>query len=525
MEKLFKKACRKCCLLITMTLSLLLPGERVWADDVLTTKENSFVEGTENAAENTTENATESIRLLTEYQAGLNMVELDGVEYGVLPASGDMAEPVYPSDLEGICVSRIIDLDQDGEKELLAIRLENRDWGSNVYADIYECRNGEVVLADTRFLFNTGYEVYWFRIFLKDERYLCADEYNLYSWSADATYYDMNMLAYDGDGWSVEIEECYIGSDFTGLGYQYDDYKYMETIQHLEELGMVQTVRGMKENPVLCYDENDTGMDKIYQAEAVCIYDRFARGDFWFECFEPTWDFQNSSDMGKLNLFHVFAYSSAEERTESGIVYNTDAREDYGNSLDYTQYARYAGQNGNFYFSYPKSLYNRVLVNMNSFDTVNGTNQITITMRGEDHSEAVFAQYYRDQGYSIDETYEFLLDYYSNQVLNANVIRSSTGAKEGEEYHGRIVMTGYGDRSMTYIVIAVWQDKVQVMWVQCPFTAEEYRDANAAQLYQYACYVTECMYRMCGFSGSTAEPRSYAEFIQQTEKAAQAEVE
>ncbi len=58
---------------------------------------------------------------------------------------------------------------------------------------------------------------------------------------------------------------------------------------------------------------------------------------------------------------------------------------------------------------------------------------------------------------------------------------------------------------LVYDLVKVDKDYVMQMMIAFPVYASEEDE-------MYKGYVTECMYRMCGFSGSSQPPRSYEEY-------------
>ena len=186
---------------------------------------------------------------------------------------------------------------------------------------------------------------------------------------------------------------------------------------------------------------------------------------------------------------------------EFGIDKNMS--EDYWNNLDPKEYLRYDSGKEMFYFWYPSKLYNEVEVDDEPEKSDFGTNIKTITFSGRDGGMLEYAMYKRTDNRSIAGFTEFVHndELYSMHAFNDIIFRAEDG---------RIVATGYTDATQQYDVYDLIKIDDQYMYkmtvIKRAFSNEEDRLVKS--------YVTDVLYRSCGFSGSTKAPRSYQEFLE-----------
>lgn len=81
----------------------------------------------------------------------------------------------------------------------------------------------------------------------------------------------------------------------------------------------------------------------------------------------------------------------------------------------------------------------------------------------------------------------------------------------GEGKPGRFIAFGYTDSSrqaMIYLLVTVTEKNIMTMRITFP------TDGNReSEDFKQKEYVVECMYRMCGFSGSSYKARTYQQFM------------
>lgn len=192
--------------------------------------------------------------------------------------------------------------------------------------------------------------------------------------------------------------------------------------------------------------------------------------------------------------------------SQFGISADTVA--DYANVLDPAQYGHYDSGIAGFSFSYPAGLYNSVTVDEAAHPDRYGTNIQNIYFAGSDGSELIFSVSQRTDGQSVEQETAVISDMEKSGIVEVEEILNTV--KDG---YGKIVMTGWTDDTYArtvYQLIKVEQDHVLQMKVITPNylgNEDEFRKG----------YVTECLYRMCGFSDSTAGWRSYSEYTEEAD--------
>ena len=190
-------------------------------------------------------------------------------------------------------------------------------------------------------------------------------------------------------------------------------------------------------------------------------------------------------------------YSNAFDISRSTV-------ENYGANLDPGKYGYYdSGING-FYFAYPTALYNTVNVDNATWLSETGENIQTISFSGSEGSELTFSLSKRKDRLSTEEMTEWLASQASGKVTEFEEILNTT--KDG---YGKLVFTGWMDGSYektVYCLIKIESSNIMCMTVVIP----NYK-GNQDELYKG--YVTECLYRMCGFSDSADSWRSFDKYV------------
>lgn len=179
--------------------------------------------------------------------------------------------------------------------------------------------------------------------------------------------------------------------------------------------------------------------------------------------------------------------------------------EDYGANLDPGQYGYYDSGISGFYFSYPTALYNAVTVDEAAWQSETGENMQTISFSGSAGSELTFSLSRRTDGLTTEGMMERIASGARGSVTEFEEILNTT--KDG---YGKLVFTGWTDGSYektVYRLVKVEGSYIMSMTVVTP----NYK-GNQDKLYKG--YVTECLYRMCGFSDATAPWRSFNEYAE-----------
>lgn len=179
--------------------------------------------------------------------------------------------------------------------------------------------------------------------------------------------------------------------------------------------------------------------------------------------------------------------------------------EDYGVNLDPGQYGHYDSGISEFNFSYPTALYNAVTVDETAWQSEMGENVQTISFSGSEGSELIFSLSRRTDGLSVKGMTERTASGARRSVTEFEEILNMT--KDG---YGKLVFTGWTDGSYektVYCLVKVEDSYIMSMTVVTP----NYK-GNQDELHKG--YVTECLYRMCGFSDATAPWRSFNEYVE-----------
>ena len=205
---------------------------------------------------------------------------------------------------------------------------------------------------------------------------------------------------------------------------------------------------------------------------------------------DVTPDSENSSD-------------TEDYESESPFVINPDSHADYTAALDPSEYVSYTSEIPEFNFWYPTNFYNHVVYDTESHTTTLGTSEEEITFTADDGSQLRFQAIRRTDNLDLDEmtnsvyTTEMGLLTSSEKIINT--VRDNAG---------KVIVTGwdksYPDNTV-YSLTKIRSDYILQMKVIFP----SYTDSNDEH---QKGYLTECYYRMCGFSD--ADPwRTYDEYL------------
>lgn len=160
----------------------------------------------------------------------------------------------------------------------------------------------------------------------------------------------------------------------------------------------------------------------------------------------------------------------------------------------------------NFRFFYPVDLYSDVFYDEQGTEKPYGTNVQTISFAGSAGSKSTFSLSRHVDEVSIEEMSEKI--YSAETAALVDAVDVVYGIYED---HGRIIVTGYEGEDLKPVYNLFYVDSEYVMQMEIVFSV--YRGVEDEL---QKAYVTECMYRLCGFSGSTANCRSYETFKTET---------
>ena len=183
--------------------------------------------------------------------------------------------------------------------------------------------------------------------------------------------------------------------------------------------------------------------------------------------------------------------------------------EDYGNCLDPAKYKYYGSDIGEFSFFYPADLFCDVMVDDTQDQRDYGMHMRTITFYGSAGTELSYSVYRRTDGRSLDDAVETVHDFENSIFYDLSDVLVAASDDKG----GRLVLTGTEDSSgqkRVYDLIKISDEYLYRMVSLKPL----YRSDDERLKYAY---VTENEYRMCGFSGSAKQPRSYSEYLEEND--------
>ena len=191
-----------------------------------------------------------------------------------------------------------------------------------------------------------------------------------------------------------------------------------------------------------------------------------------------------------------------QEDVNVRFMINSQTMENYTSNLDPSYYQYYDSGYDRFTFYYPTQLYNNVTCNEEPGVNGFGTNVQTVDFSGSAGSELRFSLIRRNDGASIEDMTNAAYEMEAAYLTDAARLRLNVEAD-----HGIMVVTGYNAErtKLIYDLVRVEGEYVMQMLVIYPsyISGEDKLQKD---------YVTECYYRMCGFSGSSDWFRSYEDY-------------
>lgn len=216
-------------------------------------------------------------------------------------------------------------------------------------------------------------------------------------------------------------------------------------------------------------------------------------------------DQQNSMDMTILDEENKEnqEVETLETETNAQFSIDSDTEEDYSIVLDPAKYLVYDSGISDFSFAYPSELFNTVELETSAYENEYGTNMETIYFTGSEGSELEFSMARRKDALTVEEMKDKICAFEKRNISDMQEILNAMNGN-----YGKLVLTGWEDSEhdkTIYHMIKVEQDYILQMKVSIPVSQgkeDEFRKG----------YVTECLYRMCGFSDSDDTWRSYTEY-------------
>jgi len=191
-------------------------------------------------------------------------------------------------------------------------------------------------------------------------------------------------------------------------------------------------------------------------------------------------------------------------KTKNEIIVDSEVEEIYKNNLDPNMYKSYHSNYTNFSFAYPISLYNQVKIDRDYIMNEYGENVEKIEFTGSKGSRLVFSITSRVDNLTAEE---FVPDVY--QIESGSLIDPQEVIYKADKEVGRVILTGWNPQrpdAAIYDMVKIDPEYVMQMKVYLsPYSSEEDRILKA--------YYVECLYRLCGFSGTQKEVRTYEEYL------------
>ena len=200
---------------------------------------------------------------LVQYAETLEMCDLNGAKYHYYIKDG-IEYLQYTDGLRGYkgCLAyKILDIDSDGQEELVAFDIrENSENGNDIYAQVYEQKDGNVFLADEEimvdYFMGAGCDLGAMRMMIKDNKYICADFNQLVFLSGDGWSLGAKVLQYDGE----KLDE-YVSYEGRGSAIHEIASQYQTQIFKLKELKWIKTAENLELRDDISLSIADGGFD------------------------------------------------------------------------------------------------------------------------------------------------------------------------------------------------------------------------------------------------------------------------
>lgn len=242
--------------------------------------------------------------------------------------------------------------------------------------------------------------------------------------------------------------------------------------------------------------ETDNSFEQTEDSYSDEIYDSTENDTSWNDEteYEAEYEAKYEPEYGQVNPdFSIY----------SGID------EYYSNALQPEAYQFYNSGIADFSFWYPTNLYCDVKEYNQDDDMWNEYGHIIkeIDFFGSRGSELSFKLIQKDDGLSIDDATAYVHAVESGKLNEpADIVFGTTSD------HGKVIVTGW-DSNYEYPIYDLYKIEDDY-YMQMEVIFPDYEDS-----YDKECkaYVTECYYRLCGFSDSKAGTRSFQEFAESYE--------
>lgn len=215
---------------------------------------------------------------LSQYAAGLEVCDLSGTQliYEEQRTEGD-ADYIYfmtqglkglPEKKEGYLDTVILDLDEDGEEELLAFRLQEGSEAYRIEAVVYEYRDGKVAESAVwdflDYAIGANCDGGEIRFMLKDGKYICMDSWQSTFISADGVSITLSACCYDGAEFVEMAEFGFLGSDYYEVGKG-----ETELIKQLKFMGFDKTAAAIYDRDMFHLYAADEGVEPLFKISII----------------------------------------------------------------------------------------------------------------------------------------------------------------------------------------------------------------------------------------------------------------
>lgn len=175
--------------------------------------------------------------------------------------------------------------------------------------------------------------------------------------------------------------------------------------------------------------------------------------------------------------------------------------ENYGNNLNLEDYDKYNSEYQDFYFSYPKHLFNQAKCVKAPYITTLGENIESHSFLGSRGTIVSFSLFLKANDLYKENAYDSLLSQESSEIIKPKILLSPEKGFPG------YAVTGKNNGGMIiYRIARLSSDYVMELRIVCPPYENEKDELEKR-------YVQECIVYMCGFSNpERRNVRSFSEF-------------
>lgn len=212
---------------------------------------------------------------LSQYAAGLGICDLSGTQLIYEEKESDGYSYFMTRGLKGLSEKKegcldtaILDLDEDGEEELLAFYLDEGDEAHQIRAVVYEYRDGQVVEGAAwnflNYVIGTQCDGAEIRFMIKDGKYICMDSWQYTFVSADGVSIDLSACFYDGTEFVETAEFGFGGSDYSEMGKEETEF-----VEELRSMGFDKTAAAVYDQDMFHFYAADEGVGPLFRISLV----------------------------------------------------------------------------------------------------------------------------------------------------------------------------------------------------------------------------------------------------------------